>query len=63
MAMQQHVNSYVTKNQSPPNNLLNPFAWAKFFQGVKHGLLKNQKTPETTKPAKNKSKKKKSTQG
>jgi len=63
MAMQQHVNSYVTKNQSPPNNLLNPFAWAKFFQGVKHGLLKNQKSPETTKPAKNKSKKKKSTGG
>jgi hypothetical protein len=62
MAMQQHVNSYVTKNQSPSNNLLNPFAWAKFFQGVKHGLLKNQKTPETTK-TKNKSKKKKSTDG
>jgi CarboxypepD_reg-like domain len=62
MAMQQHVNSYVTKNQSPPNNLLNPFAWAKFFQGVKHGLLKNQKSPETTKTS-NKKKKKKSTTG
>jgi hypothetical protein len=62
LAMQQHVNSYVTKNQSPSNNLLNPFAWAKFFQGVKHGLLKNQKTPETTK-TKNKSKNKKSPQG
>lgn len=62
MAMQQHVNSYVTKNQTPPNNLLNPFAWAKFFEGVKHGLLKNQKTPGTTK-TKNNSKKKKSTKG
>jgi hypothetical protein len=62
MAMQQHVDAYVTKNQMPPNNLLNPFAWAKFFQGVKHGLLKNQKTPATTK-TKNKSKKKKSKEG
>lgn len=62
MAMQQHTNAYMTKNQTPYNNLLNPFAWAKFFQGVKHGLLKNQKTPATTK-TKNKSKKKKSTEG
>jgi hypothetical protein len=62
MAMQQHVNSYVTKNQTPSNNLLNPFAWAKFFEGVKHGLLKNQKPPKTVK-TKNNSKKKKSTDG
>lgn len=62
MAMQQHANAYMTKNQTPPNNLLNPFAWAKFFSGVKNGLLKNQKTTEATK-TKNKSKKKKSNQG
>ena len=62
LAMQQHANSYMTKNQTPPNNLLNPFAWAKFFSGVKNGLLKNQKTTEAAK-TKNKTKKKKSNQG
>jgi hypothetical protein len=31
------------KNQYASNNLLNPFAWAKFIKGVKHGLFKNQK--------------------
>jgi hypothetical protein len=42
-AMQQNFNSMSTKNQYPYNNLLNPFAWAKFINGVKHGLFKNQK--------------------
>lgn len=32
-----------TRNQYPSNNLLNPFAWAKFLQGLKEGLLKNEK--------------------
>ena len=28
---------------APANNLLNPFAWAKFVQGMKTGLLRNHK--------------------
>ena len=44
MAMQQNANAVMTRGQYPSNNLLNPFAWAKFFSGIKHGLLKNQKS-------------------
>jgi len=55
-AMEQNFNAMSTKNQYPVNNLLNPFAWAKFFSGVKNGLLKNQKTD---KPVKTKAKIKK----
>lgn len=62
LAMQQHADAYVTKNQYPVNNLLNPFAWAKFFSGVKNGLLKNQKSTQTTK-AKTKSRNKNTTGG
>jgi hypothetical protein len=53
MAMQQNANALYTKGQSPYNNLFNPFAWAKFFKGVKNGLFKNQKF---TKPASTKAK-------
>ncbi len=42
-AMEQNFNAMATKNQYPVNNLLNPFAWAKFINGVKNGLFKNQK--------------------
>jgi len=42
-AMEQNFSVNSTKNQFPVNNLLNPFAWAKFVNGVKHGLFKNQK--------------------
>lgn len=56
-AMQQNFNMLATRNQSPVNNLLNPFAWAKFVNGVKNGLFKNQKT---AKPAKTRTKAKKS---
>jgi hypothetical protein len=61
MAMQQNANALYTRGQFPSNNLLNPFAWAKFFSGIKNGLLKNQKSnqPASTK-AKIKKKKKKS---
>jgi len=31
------------RGQGPSNNLLNPFAWAKFFQGLKTGLLRNER--------------------
>jgi hypothetical protein len=42
-AMEQNFNAMATRNQYPVNNLLNPFAWAKFIKGVKNGLFKNQK--------------------
>ena len=41
--MEQNFSAMSTRNQYPVNNLLNPFAWAKFINGVKHGLFKNQK--------------------
>ncbi len=55
-AMQQNFNMIATRNQYPVNNLLNPFAWAKFISGVKNGLFKNQ---QTDKPARVKAKKQK----
>jgi len=42
-AMEQNFTAMSTRNQYPVNNLLNPFAWAKFISGVKNGLFKNQK--------------------
>lgn len=42
-AMEQNFSAMSTRNQFPVNNLLNPFAWAKFISGVKNGLFKNQK--------------------
>jgi hypothetical protein len=60
MAMQQVGNANYTRGQTPANNLLNPFAWAKFFSGVKNGLLKNEKSPEKVKKAKVKKSKSKS---
>jgi hypothetical protein len=42
-AMEQNFSAMSTKNQYPVNNLLNPFAWAKFISGIKNGLFKNQK--------------------
>jgi hypothetical protein len=57
-AMEQNFSSLSTRNQFPVNNLLNPFAWGKFFQGVKNGLLKNQKFNKPVKQVKPKVKKK-----
>jgi hypothetical protein len=59
-AMQQNANALYTRGQYPANNLLNPFAWAKFFNGVKHGLLKNKKSTGTA-ATKAKPRKKKAT--
>jgi hypothetical protein len=42
-AMEQNFSAMSTRNQYPINNLLNPFAWAKFVSGIKNGLFKNQK--------------------
>ena len=41
--MDQNFNALATKNQFPVNNLMNPWAWARFVQGIKNGLFKNQK--------------------
>ena len=60
MSMQQNANTIMTRNQTPYNNLLNPFAWAKFFNGVKNGLLKNQKTDQSSRKTKTRTRKKKS---
>ena len=43
-AMQRETENVITRNQTPINNLLNPFAWAKFIDGIKNGLFKNQKS-------------------
>ena len=49
-AMEQNFNAMATRYQYPVNNLLNPFAWAKFIDGIKNGLLKN-KSDKKTRPA------------
>ena len=48
--MEQNFNALATKNQFPVNNLMNPWAWSKFIQGMKNGLLKNQKFDKPEKP-------------
>jgi len=47
-AMNQNFDAMATHQQYPVNNLLNPFAWAKFVDGIKHGLFKNQKFNKPT---------------
>lgn len=42
-AMEQNFSALATRGQYPINNLLNPFAWSKFIQGLKNGLFKSQK--------------------
>jgi hypothetical protein len=60
-AMDQNFNAMATHEQYPVNNLLNPFAWAKFVNGIKHGLFKNQKFNKPTESkVRKKSKKQKS---
>ncbi len=56
-AMQQNFNMTSTRNQYPSNNLLNPLAWSKFINGLKGGLLKNDRIDRSAK-ARNKTKKK-----
>jgi len=54
--MEQNFSNMATRNQYPYNNLLNPFAWSKFFTEVKKGLLRNQtiSKPKQAKPVKKK---------
>jgi len=57
--MQQVADNLYTRGQTPANNLLNPFAWQKFAQGVKSGLLKNEPSKSSaTKKVKPRKKKK-----
>ena len=42
-SMEQNFGAMATRGQYPINNLLNPFAWAKFISSIKNGLFKNQK--------------------
>ncbi len=56
-AMQQETERIITSNQTPVNNLINPFAWAKFIDGLKNGLLKNKKSDKKKKKKKNKQEK------
>ena len=58
-AMEQNFSAMATRNQYPVNNLMNPFAWAKFINGMKNGLLKNQQNDKPVKPVKPKVMKKK----
>lgn len=55
--MLQNANAMMTKNQYPVNNLLNPFAWAKFFKEIKNGLFKSHKNQQSNTKAKVKKKK------
>jgi hypothetical protein len=48
-AMEQNFSANAVKNQYPINNLFNPFAWAKFVNGIKNGLFKNQNFEKPTK--------------
>ncbi len=57
-AMQQNFNMTATRNQGPVNNLLNPFAWAKFISGIKNGLFRNQESEKSARKAKTNRKKK-----
>jgi hypothetical protein len=58
-AMNQNFDLKAYGHQYPMNNLLNPFAWAKFINGVKSGLFKNQhfEKPAKSKATKSKNKK------
>lgn len=55
-AMARETDRVMTANQTPINNLINPFAWAKFIDGIKNGLLKNKKSDRKKKDKSNKEK-------
>lgn len=59
-AMEQNFRMTATNHQYPVNNLLNPFAWAKFINGLKNGLFKNQDSNKSARIKAKKQKKKKS---
>ncbi len=51
-AMNQQIQKSITYGQYPVNNLLNPMAWAKFFNELKKGKLKRYIPKEEKKPDK-----------
>ncbi len=56
-AMANETNRVFTANQTPINNIINPFAWAKFIDGLKNGLLKNKKSNKKKRNKKDKNQK------
>jgi hypothetical protein len=45
-SMLQNFNRMATRGQTPINNLLNPFSWAKFIQSIRDGKLKLSNNPD-----------------
>lgn len=41
--LRQQANSYYSYGQTPPMNIFNPLAWAKFFKAWKDGAFRNKK--------------------
>ena len=50
MTMQNYQTRLYYNGQTPPNNLLNPLAWAKFIQAWRNGDFKRNRTREIEKP-------------
>jgi hypothetical protein len=42
--MQDNIQSNIMKGTYPTLSLLNPLAWAQFFEGLKNGMFKSKKT-------------------
>lgn len=51
-AMQQNFDNMRYKGQLPVNNLLNPFAWAKFIKSIKDGSIFQSEPNNKPQPAK-----------
>jgi len=45
-SMMQNFNRMATRGQTPVNNLLNPFSWAKFIKQLRDGKLKLSNNPD-----------------
>ena len=45
-SMMQNFNRMATRGQTPVNNLLNPFSWAKFIKELKDGKIKLSNNPD-----------------
>ena len=48
-AMRQNAENLYWKGQLPPNNLLNPLAWSKFFESWQRGDYRKKKTKKDSK--------------
>jgi hypothetical protein len=45
-SMMQNFNRMATRGQTPVNNLLNPFSWAKFIKQLRDGKIKLSNNPD-----------------